>query len=93
MAVLVRPPAKLAEQRPAELPPLAPVEAGTAHSSQTGRWFLVLGVPFVLGASFFALAIGLRAEWPMTPAFILGPLLMICGYIYLSLTSESNTEG
>ncbi|HUK44034.1 MAG TPA: hypothetical protein VLV28_01955 [Gaiellaceae bacterium] len=59
--------------------------------SHLNRWFLFLGIPFVVGASFFALAIGLGAEWPMAPAFLLGPLLMIAGYIYLSLTSDSNT--
>jgi hypothetical protein len=87
MAVLVRPPTKLVESRPVEVPA---VEADSAPSSGANRWFLVLGVPFVLGAAFFALAIGLGTEWPIAPAFCLGPLLLICGYIYLSLSSESN---
>jgi hypothetical protein len=42
-------------------------------------------------AAFFALAVGLDTEWPIAPAFLLGPLVMIAGYIYLSLTSEANT--
>ena len=55
------------------------------------RWALLLIVPFILGAAFFALAIGLDAEWPMAPAFLLGPLVLISAYIFLSLSSEANS--
>ena len=37
------------------------------------------------------LAIGLDAKWPIAPAFLLGPLVMISAYIFLSLGSEANT--
>ena len=91
MSVAVRPPVRLDS-----IVPAAPVEDAAASAkaaeSQTHRWFLILGVPFVVGASFFALAIGTGTEWPMAPAFLLGPLVMIAGYIYLSLSSDSNTE-
>jgi hypothetical protein len=71
----------------------APLEAAEAFpATERHRWFLLLGISFVVGAAFFGLAIGLDKEWPMAPAFLLGPLVMIAAYIYLALTSESNTE-
>ena len=77
------------------LPPLAPVERTepepTFSSHEMHRWAFVLLAPFVVGAAFFALAIGLDAEWPIVPAFMLGPLVMISAYIYLSLDAEANT--
>ena len=68
------------------------VEATSFAGHEIHRWVAVLATPFVLGAVFLALAIGLDAEWPMAPAFLLGPLVLISGYIYLSLTSEANRE-
>ncbi len=56
------------------------------------RWVRWLGIPFVLAAVFFAAAIGTGQMWLMGLAWGLGPELMILGYIYLSLTSEANTE-
>ena len=56
------------------------------------RWVLWLGIPFAASAAFFAAAIGTGAMWLMGFAWGLGPELMILAYIYLSLTSESNTE-
>jgi len=77
------------------LPHLALVEAAVPEpqfsSHEMHRWALVLLAPFVVGAVFFGLAIGLDAEWPVAPAFLLGPLVMISAYIYLSLGSEANT--
>jgi hypothetical protein len=70
---------------------LVPAPAQAPDGSEIHRWLLVLGAPFVLGAAFFGLAIALDAEWPMAPAFVFGPLLMIAGYIVLSLTSEANS--
>ena len=45
----------------------------------------------MLGAAFFGLAVGLGAEWPMVPAFFLGPFLLTASYIGLMLTSDTNT--
>ena len=76
------------------LPPLAPAEATEPEpfsSHELHRWAFVLLAPFVVGAAFFGLAIGLDAEWPIVPAFMLGPLVMISAYIFLSLGSEANT--
>jgi hypothetical protein len=81
-------PAARRAPRPAYAPPVE-----TPPPSGASRWFLVLGVPFVLGAGFFGLAIGLDAEWPMVPAVLLGPVLLISAYLYLSLTSDTNTTG
>lgn len=80
-------------------PPLAEVSPATRqpaaepdHDPRAAhRWYLILGAPFILGAVFFGAAVGFGVEWPMAPAFLLGPLVMIGGYIYLSLTSDSNT--
>ena len=69
----------------------APVEQPLFSEHQTHRWALTLLVPFVLGAASFALAIGLDANWPMIPAFFLGPFLLIALYVVLMLTSEGNT--
>ena len=65
--------------------------AAAATGSDTHRWFLFLGIPFLLGAAFFGLAVGLGAEWPMVPAFFLGPFLLTVSYIGLMLTSDTNT--
>jgi hypothetical protein len=77
------------------LPELVPKEATEPEASfsthEMHRWALVLLAPFLVGAAFFGLAVGLDTEWPIAPAFLLGPLVMIAGYIYLSLTTEANT--
>jgi hypothetical protein len=54
------------------------------------RWVVVLAIPFVLSAIFFGAAIATGMLWLMGVAFGVGPELMICGYIYLSITSDSN---
>jgi hypothetical protein len=93
MTVTVRPPGRRTPDvkpgsRRAQVPPVE-----TPPPSGAGRWFLILGIPFVLGAGFFGLAIGLDAEWPMIPAVLFGPVLLISSYIYLSLSSDANTAG
>ena len=55
-------------------------EAPTFSESEIHRWVAVLVVPFVLGAGFFGLALALGEEWPIVPAFMLGPFVMIAGY-------------
>ena len=68
-------------------------QSAVVHAgSDTHRWFLFLGIPFVLGFTFFGLAIGLRAEWPMIPTFFFGPFLLVVAYIFLLLTADSNTS-
>jgi hypothetical protein len=98
MSVLDRPrtqydsPAVLVERGPpVELPSEPPV-ASQWKPVDVRRWFFHLIVPFVLGAFFFSLALVLGETWPMTPAFLLGPLLMIAMYIHLCLTEEANSE-
>ena len=66
--------------------------AASASSAEISRWVLFLGIPFVVSAAFFGAAIGTGITWFMAAAFGLGPELMIVGYIYLSLTSDSNSE-
>jgi hypothetical protein len=52
----------------------------------------LLVIPFILGAVFFGIAIGFDMQWPMAPAFLLGPLPLITAYIYLALSSDANSE-
>lgn len=66
--------------------------ASPITTAETARWALLLAIPFALGAVFFALAIGLGTEWLMAPAFLLGPLPLISSAIYLSLSSDANSE-
>jgi hypothetical protein len=92
----------LLERRPAleETAPIAlvptsepePVDWAGTGSREMLRWVRWLGIPFVLGAVFFAAAIGTGQMWLMGLAWGFGPELMILAYIYLSITSEANTE-
>jgi len=104
MSIVARPasrpksdPNRLVEPREAFTQQATPLVVETttqsvaATGSDTHRWFLFLGIPFVLGATFFGLAVGLGAEWPMVPAFFLGPFLLTASYIGLMLTSDTNT--
>jgi hypothetical protein len=96
MSVVAYPPTKSSSStvfEPLPAPALAdaPVEVVPFSDREMYRWVAVLVAPFVVGAAFLGLAIGLDAEWPIAPAFLLGPLVLISGYIYLSLTSEANT--
>jgi hypothetical protein len=93
MNVVVGPRLPRRATRPVPVPAAAiesehlPVAERSAH-----RWGLLLLVPFVLGATCFSLAVGLGSEWPMIPAFFLGPFLLTVSYILLMLTSDSNSE-
>jgi hypothetical protein len=97
MSVLDLPPSQLGSTA-LDRPPVpvardpVPPAVELPRPSGAGRWFVFLGIPFVLGALFFGLAIAFDAEWPLTPAFLFGPLLMIAAYIYLCLSSEANAE-
>jgi hypothetical protein len=86
----IRPEAQVGLAPLAVLPEPAEPEAPFS-SHEMHRWVFLLLAPFVVGAAFFGLAIGLDAEWPIAPAFLLGPLVLISCYIYLSLTSEANS--
>ena len=78
---------------PAKIPA---AEAETDHSpaavAEEHRWLVLLTMPFVLGAAFFALAVGTGRLWLMAPAMILGPGLIICMFIYLGLSSDANSD-
>jgi hypothetical protein len=91
MNVLAAPriPRRTAPTKVVPVPVAAPVTVPQAGYS---RWWKLLGIPFVLGASFFGLAVGLGAEWPMIPAFMLGPFLFAACLLVLMLSSDSNTE-
>jgi hypothetical protein len=91
MNVLAAPriPRSTAPEKAVSVPAAAPVAVPQAGFS---RWWKLLGIPFVLGALFFGLAVGLGAEWPMIPAFMLGPFLFAACLLFLMLSSDSNAE-
>jgi hypothetical protein len=70
------------------------LEALTDHSRQAvaeeRRWLLLLLPPFLVGAAFFAAAVGTGLLWLMGPALVLGPGLLILAFVYLGLTSDLN---
>jgi len=67
--------------------------AVTRAEAERRRWLELLGAPCATFALFFAVALSTGTEWPMVPAFVLGPALMIIAYIYLMLTCDTNNEG
>jgi len=71
--------------RTPELIDHSPVAIAEEH-----RWLLALGIPFVVAAACFAAAIGTGWIWLMGPTLVLGPMLIIIGFIYLSLSSDAN---
>jgi hypothetical protein len=95
MSTLVHPPLRQAPPtivKPTTAPAVEIEQRSRFSPREMHRWVGLLVVPFILGAAFFAIAIGLDVQWAMAPAFLLGPLSMISGYIYLALTSDANRE-
>ena len=66
----------------------------TDHSyeavAEERRWLRMLVPPFVVSAALFAAAVGTGHLWLMGPAMVLGPGLIILGFVYLGLTSDTN---
>ena len=58
-------------------------------ATEERRWLVTLLIPFALGASFFAAAIGTGNELLIGPA-IITIMCLIFAFIYLALTSEAN---
>ena len=65
--------------------------AADVAAAELRRWLRLLGTPFVLGAFFFALSVGV-SEWWIGPALVFGPVLFMLSTIYLCLTSDANAE-
>ena len=61
-------------------------------ASEEKRWVLMLAIPFLVGATFFAAAIGTGALWLMGPAMLFGVGVIIASFIYLGLSSDTNSE-
>jgi hypothetical protein len=81
------------EDAPAEVVPLRD-DASTAAADETAelhRWLRFLLPSFVVSALFIALAIGLGVGELIAPALFFGPMLMILAFIYLGLSSDSNS--
>ena len=75
-------------------PRVVEVESAIAPSvREEHRWLLVLSPSFVAAALFFALAIATGAMWLIGPAVILGPILMMLGFIYLCISTDANGDG
>jgi hypothetical protein len=60
------------------------------EAAELRRWYLFLGLPFLLAASFFAGAIGTGHLWLIGGTLITGPGLLIMAFIYLALSSDTN---
>ena len=79
---------------PAPIAPAARGDASTAaaaESAEMHRWLWFLVTPFVAGGTFFALAIGTGVGELIAPALVFGPMLLILAFIYLGLSSDSNS--
>jgi hypothetical protein len=78
--------------RPAPRAAVVPRRADrlSVAAAEEQRWLKVLIIPFLIGASFFAAAIGTGHLWLIGPAMFFSVAMVIFGFIYLALTSESN---
>jgi hypothetical protein len=87
-------PARTLTPAPLAVPagPSAAADRAEGEAFELHRWTRVLVIPFVLGAAFFAAAIGFGEELLMVPAFLFGPLLLIASLVYLQVSSDSNPE-
>jgi hypothetical protein len=97
-AVSVAPPRSPATlERPAPVERAAPQATTTAAADQFARaatelrrWYVFLGLPFVLSALFLMGAIGTGQLWLMGGTLVTGPGLLIGAYIYLAISSDTN---
>jgi hypothetical protein len=74
--------------------PVPPDDASTARTTETAelhRWLRLLLPPFVISGAFFALAIGTGVQELIAPALFFGPMAIILAFIYLGLSSDSNS--
>jgi hypothetical protein len=79
---------------PAPIAPVARGDASTAlpaESAELHRWLWFLVPPFVVSGAFFALAIGTGVQELIAPALFFGPMTIILAFIYLGLSSDSNS--
>jgi hypothetical protein len=70
--------------------PVATIAIRDEGVAEEHRWFFMLLVPFAVGATFFAAAIGTGNEYFIGPAIFFAVMCLIFAFIYLALTSESN---
>jgi len=70
---------------------VSPPDHAPEAVAEEHRWLLLLTTPFLLGAAFFALAVGTGQLWLMGPAMVLGPGALIAMFVYLGLSSEANS--
>jgi hypothetical protein len=59
-------------------------------AAELRRWALFLGIPSLLSAAFFMVAIGTGQLWPIGGSLVTGPGLLIAVVIYLGLSSDTN---
>jgi hypothetical protein len=79
--------------KPARAAPAGPPVVRSDHSlvsdAEQRRWVVPLVLSFTWAAAFFAASIGTGKLWLMAPAG-LGVGLLILGFVYLGLTSDTN---
>jgi len=67
--------------------------SASPEATEERRWLVMLGIPFVMSACFFAATIGTGILWLLAPAMVLGPGLIILGCVYLGISSDTNSSG
>jgi hypothetical protein len=73
-------------------PPVLTSENPDVAAAEERRWLRMLVTPFVLGACFFAGVIATGQLWLMGPAMLCAVAAIIFSFIFLGLTSDTNTD-
>jgi hypothetical protein len=90
-----RPGSPATHERQGHIEPATPHATTAADQSaqaatELRRWYVFLGLPFLLAASFFMAAIGTGHLWLIGGTLVTGPGLLIMAFIYLGLSSDTN---
>ena len=76
---------------PREAAAVASHSAASA-SAEVKRWAIFLTVPLVLSAAFFMALISTGHLWLIGGSLVTGPGLLILGFIYLAMSSDTNGD-
>jgi hypothetical protein len=78
------------ESERATPPAITTADLSAQDATELRRWYVFLGLPFLLAATFFMAAIGTGHLWLIGGTLATGPGLLIMAFIYLSLSSDTN---
>jgi hypothetical protein len=88
MTATLAPPKVKPAQSPVAARPVV-TDRLTAEAAEQRRWVIPLVLAFTWSAAFFAAAIGTDSLYLLAPAG-LGVGMIILGFVYLGLTSDTN---